>query len=417
MNQKLCIILLIGLLAVTGYDNLKGTQNTHQNVNRVSEETENIEDRLTGTWKTEIEKDVDLQISYNKESGKLSATSLKWGYENYNIKAYTIENGRLAFDIPYKSGEQKYTLSLEDASITKLVGNYTISIDGVEIGDPVTVCFKRESDKEEIGELITNEFNFSLDERKKVLEEYKAYHQDAVNYTFEYEIGQETRDEAFIESYHLDELTQEKEDVALMETLLHWVCRECNHGNPPATPEKQDPAYVMAFGKAFGQMNCRELSLLLAGTLRMYGIEARHVACLPEMNVFNDCHVVVEAYSRKLEQWILLDPTFNLILQDGEGNYINLQTLRKAIIEGKELVPNEEFAYNEEETSLDNYINYMSKNCFRFECLEKLYPGVDKVVEGNRVINLVPVGYEKPIEANRIVITTDEERFFAPPAK
>ena len=59
----------------------------------------------------------------------------------------------------------------------------------------------------------------------------------------------------------------------------------------------------------------------------------------------------------------------------------------------------------------------MGKNCFRFQSAEKFYPGADIGIEGNRGIDLVPVGYEEPVEVEGYVITTDEERFFAPPVK
>ena len=66
----------------------------------------------------------------------------------------------------------------------------------------------------------------------------------------------------------------------------------------------------------------------------------------------------------------MLDPTYRLWFKDQNGEYVSIQKLRKILIDGAPLMPNQEARYNsgkqDEEFSLDDYRNYMSKNTLRF---------------------------------------------------
>lgn len=422
MNHKMMICLGLGLVMLTGCNQRGNIQKVmvledKSEVSTAKYTKEELDKILTGKWCTRLEEGEKLSLTYDGKNESLAATSSDWEFSDRTINHFKLEDRKLIFSLPYKSGYMEYELHIDEESDKKLLGTYQNIIGEISVTKPTQICFEKISDESKIGEFYTLEGNKGFDQRQKLLIDYAQYQEDDMDYTFSYDVGKKTRDEDFIKTYGLDELTDGKEDVELMKTLLYWVCKECNHGNPEGFPEERDPAHMMAFAKEKGCMNCRALSLLLAGTLRMYGIEARHITCLPESSIFMDCHVVVEAYSKEKKQWIMLDPTYNLMLYDEEGNSVNVQSLRKAIIEERELVPNKEAAYNEGGFEIKQYRNYMAKNCFRFTSAQKLYPGAEIGLNENVGIELVPVGYEEAFDGKNYVITTDEERFFAAPNK
>ena len=77
--------------------------------------------------------------------------------------------------------------------------------------------------------------------------------------------------------------------------------------------------------------NCRGLAILLASLLRLNGIKAQHITCLPYEDPFDDCHVVVDCLLPSGKR-IMLDPTWRLFLKDKDGEY-NIAKLTDAQLE------------------------------------------------------------------------------------
>ncbi len=155
-------------------------------------------------------------------------------------------------------------------------------------------------------------------------------------------------------------------------------------------------------------LNCNNLSVLLSGILRSYGVKAVPVWCLSASQWDQECHVVVQAYSEQLDQWIFLDPTYNLMLMDEQGNYIGVEALRSALIEGRPLTANPEANYNGEAFVLDDYRDYMTKNTFRFE---------RPAVCGREIsdfVYLIPVNTQFSTSS---LLSTDWDAFWATPEK
>ena len=73
------------------------------------------------------------------------------------------------------------------------------------------------------------------------------------------------------------------------------------------------------------------LAILLASLLRLNGIKAQHITCMPYEDPFDDCHVVVDCLLPSGER-IMLDPTSRLYYKDRYGKYISLPHLRELLI-------------------------------------------------------------------------------------
>lgn len=172
----------------------------------------------------------------------------------------------------------------------------------------------------------------------------------------------------------------------------------------------------------------------------MYGIKAKVIWCYPKDDYFDDCHVVVQAYSEEKEQWIMLDPTYRLTLQTKTGEYMDIRGLREWIRaygyklddmtpeSSYYLVSNEDAGYTgnaEYGFHLEEYANYMAKNLFRLKCLSLNTTLGTKCFQDTYTIELIPSNYNKAgielFEANEIdllgkyVYTTDVDKFFELP--
>ncbi len=173
--------------------------------------------------------------------------------------------------------------------------------------------------------------------------------------------------------------------------LLDFVCDHFYHNGDAALPNKRGITdLIMACEKAGGKTNCRGLSLILAELFRMNNIKARHVTCMPYEDPFDDCHVVVDCELPSGKR-IMLDPTNRLYLTDEQGNYISLEEFREGLIGGKVFLPCSKASYNGTKFDMNYYIDYMSKNLFRFST--NLLLDDSKSDLWNKQIELVPEGY------------------------
>ncbi|MDD4113681.1 MAG: transglutaminase-like domain-containing protein [Herbinix sp.] len=364
-------------------------------------------DTFKGIWESEItvsNSTYDLKLDIYAEdltsAVKVSSNTFKF---NYLSVKWNRKNDKLIFTMNGKANEASYLLGIK--------GDGTMSGTLTQYGSVYDVTFHKISDKAVNGEYFRKYPLLSYKERKKQLINFSEYSEDGVEIPFTYELNQREKYEDLIREYNLDSLVKGYDDVDLMEVLLGWVSDNFIHNGSSGMPEDRDAITFIDYCKQYNGVNCRGLAIILAEILRVYGIPAKHITCMPKEAVFNDCHVVVHAYSEELKQWIMLDPTYKLILQDKNDNYISLPMLRSSLAKDTRLKANENAGRNGGTFDLKEYQKYMTKNVFRFSCLTDLYFGADG---GNSNIEnmLVPVNYiDDTSERN----TTSESVFWAIP--
>ena len=96
------------------------------------------------------------------------------------------------------------------------------------------------------------------------------------------------------------------------------------------------------------------------------------------------------------------------MLMDEQGNYIGVEALRSALIEGRPLTANPEANYNGGAFVLDDYRDYMTKNTFRFK-----HPAVCGR-EISDFVYLIPVNTHYSTSS---LLSTDWDAFWATPEK
>lgn len=195
---------------------------------------------------------------------------------------------------------------------------------------------------------------------------------------------------------------------ALVFSMLDFVCDNFSHtGDAVLQSDHSITGVIKSCEKNGLKTNCRGLSIILAEALRMNGIKARIVTCKPYEEPFVDCHVVVDCLMPSGTR-IMLDPTYRLYLTNDNGKYISLAKLREGIIAGRTFHHNVKASYNGVDFNYHDYIEYMTKNVFRFNTNYN-QDDTDSVFSE---IELVPKGYTTKGYSKVIQFTTDRDYFW-----
>jgi len=99
-----------------------------------------------------------------------------------------------------------------------------------------------------------------------------------------------------------------------------------------------------SYGKVFWRaLNCAHMAYILADCLISAGIQVMPLAITNDSYWPGDnpgkgpCHAVVHAWLPEERRWIMLDPSFNAYITDGEGRVLNLAELQAAHGAGEQI--------------------------------------------------------------------------------
>lgn len=198
-----------------------------------------------------------------------------------------------------------------------------------------------------------------------------------------------------LEKYHYSEyikgLDPTRDEIAFK--LLDFVCDHFGHNGSGGLGSGRSITDLIEFcEKNDHKSNCRGLAILLASLLRLNGIKAQHITCLPYEEPCRDCHVVVDCLLPSGKR-IMLDPTWRLYLRDKEGQYVSLPQLREILLADEPIFENSTAAYNGTAFAKEYHRNYMIKNTLRFARCTLNKDGVDGRTMTSRYIELIPQGY------------------------
>lgn len=205
------------------------------------------------------------------------------------------------------------------------------------------------------------------------------------------------------EAYFTD-LPADSDAIAF--AALDFVCDHFGHDGCNGMGRRATLKGQIKFCQAHGgKVNCRGLAVMLASILRMKGIRARHITCMPYEEPFTDCHVVVDCLLPSGRR-VMLDPTSHLYYTDQQGEVVSLRRLREMLIGGEALFPCEKASYNGGSFDAEDNRQYMTKNTFRFFRGRTFKDGVDE-----HLIDLIPVKYvDKQVKGRPF--TTDDDDFW-----
>jgi len=170
---------------------------------------------------------------------------------------------------------------------------------------------------------------------------------------------------------NLDSIAGEGSELSQIFNLLHWVHYLIKHDGNSYDPDSKNAIDLIEICKIENRgLTCRMMAVILNECYLSMGIKSRHITCMPKETQFDDCHVINMVFSKDLDKWIWIDPTFGAYVMDEKGNLLGLQEVREKLIKGQPLILNADANWNREKLQTKEYYleDYMAKNLYRMEC-------------------------------------------------
>ncbi|WP_372645612.1 transglutaminase-like domain-containing protein [Ancylomarina sp.] len=172
------------------------------------------------------------------------------------------------------------------------------------------------------------------------------------------------------ETLKLDSIAGNGSELSQIFNLLHWVHNTVKHDGNSNNPTSKNAIDLINVCKAENRgVNCRMLATILNECYLSMGIKSRYITCMPRETEFNDCHVINMVYSKDLNKWIWIDPTFDAYVMGEKGNLLGIQEVRERLIKGLPLVLNADANWNRTNLQTkEHYLEYyMAKNTYRLQ--------------------------------------------------
>ena len=172
------------------------------------------------------------------------------------------------------------------------------------------------------------------------------------------------------EELKLDSIAGSGNELSQIFNLMHWVHTIVKHDGNSINPTLKNAIDLIKVCRAEKRgVNCRMLATILNECYLAMGIKSRYITCMPKEANFDDCHVINMVYSKDLNKWIWMDPTFDAYVMDEKGNLLGIMEVRERLVKGLPLVLNADANWNRETfQTKEHYLeNYMAKNLYRLQ--------------------------------------------------
>lgn len=346
-----------------------------------------MDKRLIGKW---FKEDLGETINIFDETPfrmKMSFTSS--GYYNFEPNCVYEKDGYLCWEINDEYYRMVYHIRYEDGT---LAGFYT------QHGKTFPIQYTKIADLPEDAPFryIPTEVYVPGTEKTRfeILTRYAGYDRNkSYGCSNEYVLGGDVP--PILEKYRYSEYIcgLDNTDDGIVFRLLDFVCDHFGHNGSGGSGSSRTITDLITFCEGNdNKSNCRGLAILLASLLRLNGIKAQHITCMPYEEPFDDCHVVVDCLLPSGKR-VMLDPTWRLYLKDKEGDYVSLPHLRELLLADEPIFENPAADYNGTGFDQEYHRNYMTKNTFRFARCTLNKDGIDGRTENSRYIELIPKEY------------------------
>ena len=346
-----------------------------------------MDKRLVGKWyKEELGETINI---LDEEPLRMKMSFSSSGYYNFEPNCVYEKDGYYCFEINDEYYRMVYHLRFSDG---RIVGFYT------QHGNKTPVEYEKVSDvpdDEPYRYTPTEIYVPKTDKtRIEVLRQYAEYDRSR-DYGSENDFVLGGDVPVILEKYnysgYIKELDASNDEITFR--LLDFVCDHFGHDGSHGLGSGRTITDLIQFCEDNDyKSNCRGLAILLASLLRLNGIKAQHITCMPFEEPFEDCHVVVDCLLPSGKR-IMLDPTNRLYYKDKDGEYVSLPHLREMILNDEPFFENETASYNGAGFDRNDNKNYMTKNTFRFARCTLNKEGVDGRTETSRYIELIPKNY------------------------
>jgi hypothetical protein len=223
------------------------------------------------------------------------------------------------------------------------------------------------------------------------------------------------------QKFELDKIAGNGNEISQIINLMNWVNTHIKHNGSNSALKNSCTLNIIEYNDKTGKgVNCRMVSTVLNDVYLSLGFKARIVSCLPNEDYDTENHVTNLVYSKSLEKWVYMDPSFGAYVTDKNGVLLNHGEIRKALISGDSMIVRG-LIHNGEPYGggQKSYFEYMSKNLFRFSCPLYSQYGYETDSSEPMYVNLNPQGYKEhetsnsPVRKNkRLTYYTNDNLFF-----
>ena len=171
-------------------------------------------------------------------------------------------------------------------------------------------------------------------------------------------------------NFNLDSIAGKGNEVSKLLNMMHWVHNIVRHDGGSSNPTLKNAIDLVNVCQVENRgINCIMMAIILNECYLSMGYKSRMITCMPKPLKFNDCHVINSVYSKQLNKWIWLDPTFDAYVMNEKGELLGLQEVRNRLTNDQPLILNPEANWNRQiSQTKENYLyNYMAKNLYRLE--------------------------------------------------
>lgn len=214
--------------------------------------------------------------------------------------------------------------------------------------------------------------------------------------------------------FNLDSIAGNGDEVSRIKNVMYWLHDAIRHDGQNGIPQVKLSAIELyeACKKENRGMNCRGLAIVLSELYMAMGYPARFVTCQSKAyDIDTDCHVICTVWSKQLNKWLWMDPSFAAYVSDEHGNLLSIAEVRERMRSSKPLVLNEDANWNHQQKQTKEYYleTYMAKNLYYLSC----YLNNGANTEGNSMyVTLQPKGCSAKICDNT---TSDDSWFWQAP--
>lgn len=201
------------------------------------------------------------------------------------------------------------------------------------------------------------------------------------------------------EYFNLDSIAGNGDDISRMKNIMYWLHDAIRHDGGsmwPDCPYNAISLYEVCKREGRG-LNCRFLAMVLNELYLACGIPSRYLTCQSKAwQTDGDCHVINMAWSRSLNKWVWMDPSFAAFVTDENGLLLHPGEVRERLITDRPLILNEDANWNHEsKQTVEGYLKeYMAKNLYFMSArLHSTYQAEGKGGANGRMIYLAPEGF------------------------
>jgi hypothetical protein len=321
----------------------------------------------------------------------------------YNLACYEALAGQKtdalnSFEKAVESGYANYTNTLVDSDLESLRND-----------EKFKAALLKMREKGDYGYILQNSGPYN--------------HKNTALPAFTYQSANTPELVALKKEFNLDSISGNGDEISRFKNLLHWAHNSVRHDGNSNNPPLRNAADLIAICKKENRgVNCRMMATILRDAYQAEGFYTRIVTCMPKDTADFDCHVITVVWSKTLNKWVWMDPTFNAYVSDEKGNLLNIEEVRTRLINGSPLVLNDDANWNNrQKETKEQYLGYyMSKNLYWLKCSVKSEWDIETSKEGKppvEYIDLYPGGYtakDKPgkVQSSASVIATNNPDYF-----